>query len=262
MKPNRYAKEIAWLLKEKYKGKLTPRAELDIARIHKGEPVDYVIGWAPFLDTHIDLSRKPHIPRPETEFWTEHAIEAMRVGEKPRKSASWRTRNKPLRVLDVFAGSGCIGIAILKHLPNARVDFGELSTRLHSQVLKNVRMNHIRKNRTRFIHSNVFSKIKGSYDFILANPPYVPGAKRKSVTQSVLNYEPHSAIFGGRDGLFYIRKLLKEAPAHLTPGGELWMEFDTRTKKKIEKLVKKYLYKTSFHKDQYGKWRYLRTIVG
>ena len=78
------------------------------------------------------------------------------------------------------------------------------------------------------------------------------------IQKSVLKYEPKQALFGGKDGLFYIRIFLKEAKNHLNRGGRIYMEFDSSQKKAIEKLFKKFRCSNfKFHEDQYGKWRYV-----
>jgi len=73
---SKYSKQIAWLIRDKYHGQKPTATKLnsDLARLKKGEPIDYVIGWKEFLGCHIDLSKKPLIPREETEYWTEIAI--------------------------------------------------------------------------------------------------------------------------------------------------------------------------------------------
>ena len=97
-------KEITWLLKEKYNGIKDPSFYKDCQRLKDGEPLGYVIGQVPFLNTIIHLDSKPLIPRVETEYWVERAIEVI------VKQAS--SVEKPLRVLDLCAGSGCIGVAV------------------------------------------------------------------------------------------------------------------------------------------------------
>lgn len=242
-------KEVNWLLKEKYSGKLSPALYKDIKRLKRGEPLDYVIGFTYFLGYRVDLSQKPLIPRPETEYWVEEAIEELRI------------KNGELRILDIFAGSGCIGIAILKHIKNAKVNFAEKDKRFLKQIEINLKLNHIDKKRYYLIQSDVFNNIKGKYDYIFANPPYISKKKLNKVQKSVLKFEPKSTIFGGKNGLFYIKRFLKNAKNYLKKDGEIYMELDSYQKGKIAKILKKFNYKNyQFHKDQYGKWRYLIVI--
>jgi release factor glutamine methyltransferase len=225
-------KEVAWLLKEKYNNKPNKNFEKDVKRLEAGEPVDYVIGFTEFLGCKIDLSKKPLIPRPETEYWVGEAIKEIKPGAK---------------VLDIFAGSGCIGIAILKHVKNAGVDFADIENRSSQKI----------------ILSDVFSKIKNKYDYIFANPPYIPTTRRNRIQKSVLKYEPKTALFGGKDGLFYIRKFLKEAKNHLNINGKIFMEFSPEQRREVEKILKALRLGSGricgfeFHKDQFNKWRWV-----
>lgn len=242
-----YTKEIQWLLREKYGGRLTEEAKRDILQIKQGQPVDYVIGFVRFLGCRIDLSMRPLIPRPETEEWTEKAIAAM------------QTHGSPVRCLDLFAGSGCIGIAVLTHVQNARVDFAEKNKKLLEQIRINCALNGIDPSRYRILESDVFSHIKGTYDYIFANPPYIARKRKGRVQDSVLAWEPHEALFAEDEGLFYIKKLIQEAPSHLASGGRLYLEFDAPQKGIIERLCAKSAYEqVVFHRDQFGKWRYLQ----
>lgn len=249
-----FLKEMQWLLEGKYKGHLTVAAEKDIALLKKGEHVDYVIGFVDFLGCKIDLSLRPFIPRPETEYWVEQAIQEVQNRNNCKE-------NVTATCLDIFSGSGCIGIAILKHIPQAVVDFGEKDKRLFSQLRLNAKKNGIEKKRYRVIQSDVFSNIKGKYDYIFANPPYLAESRKNKVQASVLRNEPKEALFAGKGGLDVIRLFLSRAKDFLAPEGKIYMEFDSFQKKAIERLLKKYGYQYwQFFKDQYGRWRWVKIV--
>lgn len=242
--------QLQQLFRDKYRSRWSPRFLADVTRLDAGEPLDYVIGWAPFLGCRIDLSARPLIPRTETEFWTEKFI--LRHATRDKRKAA------PLHILDVFAGSGCVGLAILKHMRTARVDFADIDAKVLRGTKISARKNRIAPKRYRIIHSDVLKNIRGRYDTIVANPPYIARENIRRVQTSVLTYEPHKALFGGRDGLYFIKKLLHDAPKHLLSNGELWMEFDPHEKPAIAKLLTQLHYRdVQFHKDQYKKWRFV-----
>jgi release factor glutamine methyltransferase len=239
-------KEVSWLLREKYNGKATADFYKDTKKLEQGELLDYVIGFTEFLGCKINLSKKPLIPRSETEFWVKAVIEEIKK-EKGKK-----------RALDIFSGSGCIGVALLKNVPELLCDIAEKDRELLKQIRINLKINKIKANRYKVIQSDVFKNIKGKYDFILSNPPYIAKTRKNKIQRSVLKYEPHKALFGGEDGLFYIKKFLNGAREHLNDGGKIYMEFDYVQKKEIGKLIKRYGYSNhEFYKDQYGKWRWV-----
>jgi len=249
-------KEFDWILKEKYGGKFDRRILADMRRVWKGEPIDYVVGFSDFLGCKINLLYRPLIPRAETEFWTEKAITQINA-DKTQTNAD-NPRESALRVLDLFAGSGCIGIAILKHIKNSRVDFGELNKKFLKQIRKNLRLNKISLRRARLIRTNTFGNIKRRYDYIFANPPYVAETRKNKVQPEVLKYEPHKSLFGGKDGLFYIKKLIIGSKKYLKENGKIYIEFSSEQKSKIKKLARENKWRRyQFFKDQYKRWRYL-----
>lgn len=252
-------KEKSWLLKEKYNGQFCEEFDKDVKRLEKGEPVDYVIGFKHFLECRIDLSKKPLIPRPETEYWTSIAIDDIKNSKKEK-----------IRVLDIFAGSGCIGLAVLANVPGAQVVFADNDSRCVNQIKENLKQytyliranKRITQERMKDVKkSDVFKNVSSQFDFILANPPYIPLKSKNKAGKSVLKYEPKNALFARDGGLFFIKKFLKEAKRHLSEDGKIYMEFDgsagSPQKKAIEKTLKKEKYsKWEFCKDQYGRLRF------
>ncbi len=257
-------KEIGWILQEKYPeinpadlngasfGKRIIAVRKDIARFKKGEPLDHIIGFTDFLGCKILAGPETLIPRPETELMAEQGIEGMKV------------KSGKLKVLDMFAGSGCIGISIMRHVENAHVVFAESEKEAIEQIQKNCKLNKTLEGRYEIIQSDIFSNVKGSFDYILANPPYIPLTKKSTLQKSVIDYEPHAALFGGKDGMELIRRFLAAAKNRLNPStgsgqaGKIYMEFDTPQKPAITNLLKKLNYqKWDFHRDQYGKWRWV-----
>jgi release factor glutamine methyltransferase len=198
-----------------------------------------------FLNCKIDLSKKVFEPRIETEYWVKRAIRELQIADCK------------LQILDIFAGSGCIGIAVLKNVKNSFVDFVDISKESIEQIKINLKLNGIKKGSYRLLRSNLFKKVKGKYDFIFANPPYVALERINEVQKEVLEKEPKIALFAGKDGLDLIRKFLPRAKKHLKKGGKIFMEFDPKQKVEIEKILKKENFNFQFKKDQFKKYRWL-----
>lgn len=240
-------KEIRWLLEEKYQGQLTPEAKRDINKLKRGFPLDYLIGNKPFLNTTIDLRFHPLIPREETEFLTAQLIKQLKKQHSPQ-----------VNCLDIFAGSGCIGIALLKNIPWLNVDFGEKNKKFIQQIKINLQLNNIPQERYRVIQSNIFQNIKGKYNLIIANPPYLSRKRKNLVQKEVLQYEPSSALFAKENGLFFIHQLIQNGRKYLLSPGTLYLEFDSWQKKPIEKMLKQANFPNfNFYRDQYHHWRWL-----
>ncbi|MCL5011211.1 MAG: HemK family protein methyltransferase [Patescibacteria group bacterium] len=250
------SQQITWLLNEKHKGVWSKKAARDIGRLEAGEPVDYVIGYKKFLGCKIDLRYKPLIPRDETEFWVGEAIQDLQ-----RPSLCKLTERWSLEILDMFAGSGCCGIAVLKHIPKSRCDFVDIDDNCLKQIRLNLKINNIGKNRYRVIKSDMFKALSvpdtdSGYDLVLANPPYASHKNKSKVQKPVLQYEPRKALFARNKGLFFIEKLLGRAKNFLSETGGIFLEFSPEQKNQIFKLAKKFRYsRCVFFRDQFNKWR-------
>jgi len=239
--------DLTLLARDKYDGdadRITPE---DRARLDSGEPLAYVIGWVPFLGLRIELASKPLIPRPETEWWTELAIEHVREGKSSGE----------FRVLDLCAGSGAIGLALLHALPAIQVSFSELVPKHAEQIRTNLSLpeNRLDYARANIRTSDLFSAFGDTrFDLIVTNPPYIPEAR--TLENSVTDFEPSEALFSGPDGLDVIRRIAKEAPAHMHSGGELWMECDVETISEAARLLREGgAIRTDIRTDLYGRER-------
>jgi HemK-like putative methylase len=250
------SQEEQWLLTEKYDGVKSEAFYADCKALALGTPLGYLIGHVPFLDCTIYLDNHPLIPRVETEFWVERAIGSIAMGSIVQPSLD-NAAAQPPRILDLCAGSGCIGIAIAKGIPVALVDFGELSARLIPTIKKNCIENDIDASRYNIYHSNLFEQIPTGkkYEFILSNPPYIDPAIDRA-TESVKSHEPHLALYGGTDGLEVIEQLLSTAANHLTPNGQIWIEHEPEQVNGMAKLAEQYGFNCASHLDQYGILRY------
>ena len=183
------------------------------ARHLAGEPVAYLIGEWEFYGLPLDISRDVLIPRPDTEVLVEQALEYL----------------KPLgqcRVLDLCAGSGCIGLAAASQLPEARVVLGEYSDAALRICRQNIRRNGL-SGRVVPMQVNALEKpdrALGEFQCILSNPPYIPKADIEGLDVSVKDYEPHLALDGGEDGLDFYRAIAEKWKDALVPGGRLYFE--------------------------------------
>ncbi len=220
--------------------------------IKKGPPIEFNLDYIDFLNIKVNLSQRVFIPRQETEYWVKKAINQI-------KKDTIKKLDKKIEILDIFCGSGCIGISLLKNIKNCRVDFVDIDKKAIKQTEINLKLNNISPKRFSIIKSNMFKNINGKYDYIFANPPYVDPHRVHEVDKKVLKYEPHPALWGGKDGLFYINKFLKEVKNFIKPKGRVYFEFDSEQKNKIELILKKYQCCTlqyNFYKDQFGKYRF------
>jgi release factor glutamine methyltransferase len=240
--------EEHWLLTEKYHGEKTAGFFADCARLATGVPLAYLIGHIPFVQSTIWLDSQPLIPRVETEYWVNTFITTT-------------PKDQPLSVLDLCAGSGCIGVATLHTLPQTRVDFVELEMRHVDTIKKNCAENGVDPSRYAIYTGNLFDPLPPNtrYHYILTNPPYID-PKLNRTSDSVHAFEPHEALFGGEGGLTLIETIITEAPQFLLPHGQLWLEHEPEQVETIARLAKSHFIAIT-HNDQYGVPRFSQLML-
>ena len=232
----------------------------DCARLNSGEPLAYVIGSIPFLNTKIFLDSHPLIPRTETEFWVEKVISEMQSAHDVQSPALNNSRLdliQEIRVLDLCAGSGCIGVAVLSAVPMARVDFAEIDPCHHPTILKNILENNIDPSRAQIFGGDLFTQCTTVYDYILTNPPYIDPTLNRT-EHSVKKYEPSIALYGGENGMEIIERIIYESPKFLTKDGTLVIEHEPEQTSQIHELAKPRDFASRAFPDQYGIERYTR----
>ncbi len=251
-----------WLLTEKYRGEKSAGFFADCKRLKAGEPLGYIIGHIPFLGCTIHLDSHPLIPRSETEFWTEQAITELQRLEAESLGRERKDAVAPMSVLDLCAGSGCIGVGIAKAIPEATVHFAELDARHLPTIEKNVAENLIIFDKTKYqvFQSDLFANISDTYDYILSNPPYVDPAFDRTES-SVKDFEPASALYGGHLGLELIEHIIAAAPQFLNANGQLWLEHEPEQAAAIQVLATKAGFSPTTHIDQYDVARYSVLVV-
>lgn len=237
-----FENKVERLRKEKYQGRETPEFLADVQKMTEGEAFEYLLGQVMFCGAKVDLSLRPMIPRPETEFWVAQAIEAIRENKA----------QYTLRVLDLFSGSGNVGLAILKNFQEASVDMIEFDPKLKEQIEISVTKNNIKKTRTRVLTGDTWEGAQGTYDYIFAVPPYVPPQMKEEVMKELSAEEPLS-FFDKEDGYYYHKQVLSRAKDFLKDDGILYLEFDITQREQIEQLALSNGFTGySFLKDPYG----------
>lgn len=184
-----------------------------VARHLAGEPLAYLIGEWEFYGLPLDISESVLIPRTDTEVLAAQAIEYVGTLEGAR-------------VLDLCAGSGCVGLAVASQVKDCHVVLGEID----EGALRICRQNARRNNLTaRVVSCRVDALQKppanlGEFDCIVSNPPYIPDGDMETLDPSVRDYEPHLALRGGADGLDFYRAICDRWRDALRTGGRLYFE--------------------------------------
>lgn len=185
-----------------------------VERASSHEPVDYLVGEAPFFSMMLKVSPAVLVPRPSTETLVEHII------QHARRTPGFES---PL-VADIGTGSGAIAIALAKHLAGSKV----IATDVSEAALEVARENAARQkveDRIEFRLGNLLEPLAGErVRYLVSNPPYIPDHEWDAVPPNVKDHEPVGALRAGADGLEYLRPLIQQAREHLETPGQLVLE--------------------------------------
>lgn len=203
---------------------------------YQDQPVQYITGYAQFLDYYFKVNHQVLIPRVESEGLVIMGLEFL-TNYCPAKTT------QELSFADVGTGSGNIGISLFlqsleTHLPVTAI-LSDISAPALSIAKENVQ--HLvvvqHKEKIKIIESDLLANFpKTKLDLIVANLPYIPDQYLDSTSKSVTEFEPAIALAGGEDGLKFIRQLLTQAQHHLSAHGLIILELDERTKVSAENL--------------------------
>lgn len=189
--------------------------ERSVQRLLKGEPIAYVIGEWDFYGMRLHVDRSVLIPRDDTCAVTALAIKkALFLDQDPR-------------ILDLCTGSGCIGLAVAQRVKDARVTLADISKEALGVAKSNIVL-HKLSARVSCVQVDALQDppaFLGKFDMIISNPPYITASEMQELPNSVADYEPYLALFGGEDGLDFYRSIASRYSAALKPGGYLCLEF-------------------------------------
>ena len=215
----------------------------------KSEPIQYITGSTEFYGLELQVNRATLIPRPETE-----ELVAWILAETPKDKLS-------SRILDIGTGSGCIAIALAKHLPLAKVEAVDISLPALETAQANAPGNEVSVD---FFQQDILqaNTLEEKYDIIVSNPPYVRDLEKAEIKNNVLQYEPHSALFvGDETPLVFYKKIAQLAMQHLKPEGMLFFEINEYLGEETVVLVKEIGFTAvEMRKDIFGKDRMLRVM--
>jgi release factor glutamine methyltransferase len=178
-----------------------------------GEPVARILGYKEFWSLPLRVDAATLVPRPETETVVEAALAAIDAGGP---------RARKLRIADLGAGSGALILALLSELQNAFGVGTDTSTKALVVARDNAR--RLAQTRARFVACNMAAALRGPFDAIVSNPPYIASGDIAALAPDVRDFDPHLALDGGTDGLDFYRAIAAAAPALLAPGGVLVVE--------------------------------------
>lgn len=190
-------------------------ARLDgwVRRVARGEPLQYVLGTAPFMGRDFACDARALIPRPETEELCARVLADAKGWAHPAPA-----------IADVGTGTGCLAVTLALECPAAAVTAIDLSPDALALARTNARRFGV-EDRIVWRQDDLLTGVRaGSLQAVVSNPPYIAEAEWAHLDPEVRDHEPRLALVGGADGLAVIRRLIEQAGHALAPGGRFWME--------------------------------------
>lgn len=236
----------------------------DLERLASGEPVQYVIGYADFCGLRFKVTPDVLIPRPETELLCREAIKIGSRMQRMRKAYGKSAR--PVRILDLCTGSGCVAWTVALNIPGAEVTGVDIS---EGAVAVAAGQDFISKPKEtevvapRFVVADVLAEpqtfAEGEYDLILSNPPYIMESQKSQMRVNVLNFEPSTALFvKDDDPLEFYRSIARLSSELLAQEGKGMTEINELLGPETAKVFSDAGFpKTEVIKDFYDKNRFV-----
>lgn len=208
-------------------GAVEAKLEELVSRRLTGEPVAYLVGEWEFYGLTLTVNRDVLIPRIDTELLAERAI--LRA----------RTAGPGAHVLDLCAGSGCVGLAVAANVPGCHVVLADLSEAALRVCRKNIRQNGLGDQAVCILADALAPPPNGlgEFDLVVCNPPYIPSGDISGLDPSVRDFEPRSALDGGADGLDFYRSVCSKWGPALRMGGSLLFEVGIGQSANVEVLL-------------------------
>ena len=198
-----------------------------IERRGRREPLQYIIGEVGFRGLLFKVNKDVLIPRPETELLVDEVVKSV--------------TKKDATILDLCTGSGCIAVCIARELIDSKVYAVDISEGALAAAGENAARHGVGE-RITFLSGDLFGAIsslnlKGMIDVIVSNPPYVSAEEMQELQPEIRDYEPASALYGGKDGLDFYRRIIRESPYYLAAGGYIVMEMGYGQAGRIKELI-------------------------
>ncbi|MFC2150184.1 peptide chain release factor N(5)-glutamine methyltransferase [Calditrichota bacterium] len=195
-----------------------------------GEPIQHVVGWAPFYGRQFKVGSGVFIPRFDTEFIIEHLLQ--------RIDNSGLSRNHPFSILDLCCGCGVLGLTAALELQSAHVTLIDLSPKAIEYTTINADAFDL-TSRIKLIKADTFQWLADrddSFDFILSNPPYIPAVEVPTLHNDVKFGEPQDALTDMGDGLSFYRQWATGLKPALNPGGSVFLEIGDRQAESVNNI--------------------------